>query len=328
MNIKVKRSTSYTVEHDGREFEVQHQPHEGSVEIEVLSDGTAIIGYLCQDNNCPNPLEDCDGMGHVWDRRDRNSKGREEFEIACGIDRHGEQVEKPNPHAVLLDVYEHSGTSWSLSGEGMQCQWDTSKAAGVWVPDDECIQHIVSTAIEYLMPEGCKVEYKSKYNEDGTCITRPCKPGEASYFKNGDGSPKNTVPDERYNNVITYTLPDGRTKGGYKTFHHAWLAVARVLGISLNKTALERGEKLAAEKCARGAVESLNKWLSGDCWGFVVEVHGPDGALEEEYEACWGLIGSEYAEEERDSYMKAAANKHAPKATPEDVKEAEQEFAQ
>lgn len=34
---------------------------------------------------------------------------------------------------VMLDVYEHSGISYSISGEGMQCSWDTARGAAVWV---------------------------------------------------------------------------------------------------------------------------------------------------------------------------------------------------
>lgn len=37
--------------------------------------------------------------------------------------------------AVLLDLYEHSGCVWSVSGDGMQCRWDSSSAESVWVPD-------------------------------------------------------------------------------------------------------------------------------------------------------------------------------------------------
>jgi hypothetical protein len=40
-----------------------------------------------------------------------------------------------NKDAVLLDVYEHSGQCWSISGRGMQCGWDTARGAGVWAPD-------------------------------------------------------------------------------------------------------------------------------------------------------------------------------------------------
>lgn len=39
--------------------------------------------------------------------------------------------------AQVLDCYDHGWQVWSLSGGGMQCQWDTARGAGVWVPDDE-----------------------------------------------------------------------------------------------------------------------------------------------------------------------------------------------
>lgn len=38
--------------------------------------------------------------------------------------------------ACLLACYDHGSQWWSLSGGGMQCRWDTSNQAGVWVPDD------------------------------------------------------------------------------------------------------------------------------------------------------------------------------------------------
>lgn len=41
-----------------------------------------------------------------------------------------------DPDAQLLSCYSHSGEYWSLSGHGMQCRWDTSNSAGVWVPDE------------------------------------------------------------------------------------------------------------------------------------------------------------------------------------------------
>ena len=47
-----------------------------------------------------------------------------------------------NPLAVILDVYEHSGIMFSVSGYGPQCQWDTSSGGALWVPDDvahDCI---------------------------------------------------------------------------------------------------------------------------------------------------------------------------------------------
>ena len=47
-----------------------------------------------------------------------------------------------DPDAVMLDVYDHSGLAWSVSGSGMQCSWDTSHGAGVWLPDAEARHEI------------------------------------------------------------------------------------------------------------------------------------------------------------------------------------------
>jgi hypothetical protein len=47
-----------------------------------------------------------------------------------------------NPDAVVLDVYDHSGIAWSISGGGTQCRWDTSSGAGVWLPDEGAKEEI------------------------------------------------------------------------------------------------------------------------------------------------------------------------------------------
>lgn len=53
-----------------------------------------------------------------------------------------------NPDAVFLDVYDHSGQAWSISGGGMQCRWDTSSGAGAWVPDKYLLEQIESDVKE------------------------------------------------------------------------------------------------------------------------------------------------------------------------------------
>lgn len=37
--------------------------------------------------------------------------------------------------AFILSYYEHSGSAWSLQGEGMQCNWDTTRCAGLLIWD-------------------------------------------------------------------------------------------------------------------------------------------------------------------------------------------------
>jgi hypothetical protein len=53
-------------------------------------------------------------------------------------------------------------------------------------------------------------------------------------------------------------------------------------------------DKAALEDAIRGEVASYNDFLTGDCYGYVVE--GRDG---EELHSCWGFIGDiDYVREE------------------------------
>lgn len=55
-----------------------------------------------------------------------------------------------------------------------------------------------------------------------------------------------------------------------------------------------------AQKLMESEVEEYDRYLSGDCWGYVIETE--DG---ETVDSCWGFIGSEYAEEEMKSALDA-----------------------
>lgn len=192
---------------------------------------------------------------------------------------------------MLLDVFEHSGTWWSIHGEGTQCRWDTTGGGGVWVPDKVCREYIKYESILRLLPKGSRVSYESRYNSDGTVIMRDPKPGEKPF-------PNDTkCIDERYMNVVTYTLPDGRHRGGYKNFGTAALAAAKALGVKIDSKKRAVAAREVAVECARQALESYNAWLAGDCYGVCVEVFDPDSERITD-DACWGYVGHKYAEEE------------------------------
>ena len=298
--MKVRKRTSYTVLFPGheREYAVRIEPSQSCCYhppiVERLPDGRLILGYLADDTDCENPLDSCDGSGKIYDRR-RGLSSKDKFYEEMGFDEDGNRIGKTNPFAVLLDVYEHSGEAWRVHGGGTYFpdeQWDVSNQAGVWVPDESCLEHIQSSAVLGCLPKGTKVEYRSVYNEDGTCKVRPIKPGEHDYF--GDG----TRPDERYNNVITYVLPDGRSQGGFKSFNSSARAAARILKVKLDKKALEKGKRAIAVQCAEQAVEEFNKWLSGEVYGICVRVFDADGEPIEEYDdEVWGHVGVDWAME-------------------------------
>lgn len=60
----------HTVDVDGSEFEVDHAVAEGPNMIaKKLPNGMTVVGYLSPDKDCPHPLDDCEGMGKIIDRR-------------------------------------------------------------------------------------------------------------------------------------------------------------------------------------------------------------------------------------------------------------------
>lgn len=65
----------------------------------------------------------------------------------------------------------------------------------------------------------------------------------------------------------------------------------------------------AREACAR-QLQEYNDWINGDAWGIVEAVFDRNTGKLLEEEACWGYIGSRYAEAEMESNVLHAAKRH------------------
>ena len=74
-----------------------------------------------------------------------------------------------NPYAVLLSCYEHGGVVWKIQGEGMNCRWDSSNAAAVWVPDDCAKDEIEARVQQELDSRGG--EWDSLDQRDSAVLT-------------------------------------------------------------------------------------------------------------------------------------------------------------
>lgn len=165
-------------------------------------------------------------------------------------------------HAVLLDVYEHSGISYSLSGEGMQCQWDTARGGAVWVPDKYAREEIVRRGPVY---------------QKGKIIQQPLK-SKTQY------------------GVRTYASFGFFDDVVHPTFEH-WHEAFSYLEQLDNVTYLQPladAEHDAAREIAKSAAEEYTSWCNGDCYGVVVAIFDRYGEILDE-DACWGYIGDDYA---------------------------------
>ncbi len=310
MTAKIRRRTVYALtidadvdDEDDRELELTHKPDEYGDEPQIfrLPDGRVIVGYLSHDDDCCSPLEDCDGMGEILDAR-RNyggSQAASRIRSLLGIDEYGDPLEDetPDPLVVFLDVYSHGGDAWRVSGSGRSFpdeQWDVSNHAGLWVPDDCCRENIVYTAVKSFLPPSLSVGYSSK----------------APYGKNGKGYLNRITARVQVDKRVQTMLRNRGRKvptcdsinlrpAGYASFEAAVKAACQFYGISYSPEQLAERQRVAAVEMAQGVIEEYNKWLSGDCYGVVVEVFDTDGdPIGAEEEACWGFIGREYAEQE------------------------------
>lgn len=87
------------------------------------------------DEDCGNPLEDCDGIGAIWSAstKHRNYTSFEDLKDILDADH----------DAVALSYYEHGNSFWMVMGgqrastPGIEFQWDGVRFAGVWVPDKD-----------------------------------------------------------------------------------------------------------------------------------------------------------------------------------------------
>lgn len=174
--------------------------------------------------------------------------------------------------AVVLDVYEHGGMVLSISGEGMQCRWDTSRGGAMWLPDDEARKEIDSRAQLYRYGSIQEVELRSvtAYH------VHPWKQAE-------------------------YGLMRGDSIAAYPTWREARQALELLKDAPDVVIAPEKlARETAAEEICRSSLEEYNAWLAGDCYGMTVEVFEVEGEQVKpvEDDSCWGFIGQKWAESE------------------------------
>lgn len=309
--------------------------------------GEIVVGYLSQDSDCANPLEDSDGMGHIYTSRRHDRESNENMQDALGLDREWrpnlddiaeedafirgasallvegdediltflrEQLEDPdkdsfndeelgrawyhapytswlaekveamqlemwkearakgeigNKYAVSLDVYEHGGIAFSVSGHGMQCQFDTARGGAVWVPD--------------------------KYAEEEIESRVPI-------FRKGDIN-KVQVRGRTFYNVRTFQEGglrfDDTPHGEFSDWHTAYLYLKSLDVPEPRWRPLDATERAVAQDLAEQACEVYTTWCNGECYGVCIAVFDADGTeRDDRAEECWGFIGGDYAQEE------------------------------
>ncbi len=175
-----------------------------------------------------------------------------------------------NPMVVPLSYFEHGNCKWGVAGTMSSMpdfNWDGVSFAGIWEPDKCAAEEVARRAIVYSI--GRVVE---------------------------TGQPKGSTGHH------LAMLDNGKPGQSFKEWHEAfdWLKKQ-----TKRKTATKLGITRAARELAEQACETYTSWCNGDCWGVCIDTFDKEGNKISD-DACWGYIGSEYAEQERDSQIESS----------------------
>lgn len=184
-----------------------------------------------------------------------------------------------NPFAVELDIYEHGGVAYSVSGTGMQCRWDTSRGGAVWVPDADALDNIKSSVLSEL----------------GI--------GEVKWF--GACGSETDPLNARYSLDGENWIGEGM---GWK-WRDALDQMIKASSARVSPEKLKSLMQAEAVRYCKSVLEDYNNWANGYAYGVVMYVIDRETGerIEADNDECWGYLGSQYAEDELESSMLAKA---------------------
>lgn len=191
-----------------------------------------------------------------------------------------------DPDRVVLDCYEHGGQQWSVSGEGMQCRFDTASGAGLWVPDTEARRAI---------------DMRSRVYAWGSIVNN------SAWLKGAKKHQFFAIREDHLGEEVERSEP---FEQWYQAFVWLQLRTRRISkrlyqqDRSAFKALVMKGRHRAAVELAKDSLQEYNDWLAGQCFGVVTATYLNEGTEDEpswelqDEESTWGFIGSDVAMEE------------------------------
>ena len=242
------------------EFSINQEGHEFA--LDYLAD--MLYGVSCWCDLANDHQEDLAPIEKAL------GKAEQIWEEACSAGEIG------NPLAVLLDIYEHSGISYSIAGTGMNCRWDTSSAAAVWIPCQDAEDNIMSSVLEDL-GIGKIAWYGALFDKTN--------PLHARYSIDGGNS----------------WVGEGK---GWK-WKDALKALQTASPTKINPEVMRKALSDKAEAYCKGILPEYNAWRNGWAYGHVAYVIDRETGqrIDDEDDECWGYFDMQLAEEELEAVM-------------------------
>ena len=286
-----------------------------------------VVGYLSYDEDCRNPIEDCDGEGSILQSDYKEQKG--DINFALGLDSSDTPDLSLLAKKIVAQLTKDEVDEWieqyvdSSSDQNRKSLVDALENTEYWQLSSQVHCAYVDEIWEEEIGAGNignpYAVLLDKYEHSGVSWSVRSILSD----RNPDGV---WIPDEYAKEMImtheaVYAfgeiiklhgptpyhakLDDGTLSAGFEEAYQAFAWLKNHVG-NQEPTAEQRriGQRRAAISVAEQALEQFNRWLAGDCYGIVCATFENIGDEEDPVwelvssEECWGFVGSEYAEEE------------------------------
>jgi len=317
MNFRTRKVSEIDV--DGLTAELSFEPScvMSYVEhkIEKLG-GLIAVGYLVDDHDVENPLDDCDGMGHIYSSH-RHSGQHAKMQAALGLDSDWQRD-------LSLRVVERKAES--ALKELVRTRFQVDLVAFILecannngMSRDQAIEYFVVDFTGQL-PYHRETWLTEKVRELVTWDSLLDEARQLARLSGQVGDPYTVMLDCYEHGGQVWSVTGSGQQCLFDTARGAGVWVPdQCLREELDSIKTNEGLDAARTKAiefARQALGSYNAWLAGDCYGVAVDVFSTEGdrlkLIDES--AVWGYVGRKWAEESLSEEVRAVLGNAALKA--------------
>ena len=282
-----------------------------------------IFGYLVHDQDCENPLESSDGMGHIYHHpRSSYGSGNSDYYAALGLNKDGnlivddDQVQKlwrSRIMALPLTLFHIADNGVrdlirKRDGEGAANKGRYSRVIMCAILRERLANEQAGDHSMWLMCiKAWRYRFKIPYETIASIsdvlddhvdwswpeIVMTCaKPAD----------PNAVLLDLYKHGGVKFSIAGAGMQDRFDISRRAAVWVPdqclRDELVKIDDSAARRAQAMIR---AEQALDEYNAWVNGECYGVVVQTHDLSGTLIES-DSCWGFIG-EAAEEALDEML-------------------------
>ena len=317
MNFRTRKVSEIDV--DGLTAELSFEPSCVMIYMEhkiEKQDGLVAVGYLVDDHDVENPLDDCDGMGHIYSSH-RHSGQHAKMQAALGLDSDWQRD-------LSLRVVERKAES--ALKELVRTRFQVDLVAFILecannngMSRDQAIEYFVVDFTGQL-PYHRETWLTEKVRELVTWDSFLDEAWQLARLSGQVGDPYTVMLDCYEHGGQVWSVTGSGPQCLFDTARGAGVWVPdQCLREELDSIKTNEGIDLARSKAvefARQALGSYNAWLASDCYGVAVDVFSIEGDCLKliDESAVWGYVGRKLAEESLSEEIRAVLGNAALKA--------------